>query len=144
MIALEIPWGGADGVLVRLNDGLACPRKPMVLVIGEARAEVLAVRYRRGACELFREAPALGDLLVRIALDVAARLRDGATAERGLSRETTTRTSVGEDVENQEGCAACLNSPWSKMANARRGNLRSTVRPQPARQSYPAAHPAGG
>ena len=36
VIALEIPWGGGDGVIARLNDGLPVCRKPLILVIGDA------------------------------------------------------------------------------------------------------------
>ena len=44
VIALEIPWGGGDGVIALVNEGLPIGRNPFVLVIGDAPAETLSAR----------------------------------------------------------------------------------------------------
>ena len=44
VIALEIPWGGGDGVIARLDEGLPISRKPLIVVIGDAPCGTLSAR----------------------------------------------------------------------------------------------------
>ena len=53
VIALEIPWGGGDGVIARLNEGLPIGRKPLILVIGDAPADTLSARTGVPPCSCF-------------------------------------------------------------------------------------------
>ena len=53
VIAMEIPWGGGDGVIARLNDGLPIRSRPRVLVIGNAPVEALSARSGVAQCNCF-------------------------------------------------------------------------------------------
>lgn len=52
VIELDMPWGGGDGVIARLNDGMMLSKMPAVLVLGVAPVEALAARagMPRGHC----------------------------------------------------------------------------------------------
>ena len=57
VIALEIPWGGGDGVIARLNEGLPISRKPLIVVIGDAPCGHSFRANRGGAIQLLLDAP---------------------------------------------------------------------------------------
>jgi len=78
VIALEIPWGGGDGVIARLNNGLPVRRKPLILVIGDAPADTLSARTGVAPCNCFSKPLREEDLLDRIGMEHAARLLRGA------------------------------------------------------------------
>ena len=42
VVSADIPWGGGDGVIARLEDGLPVSKHPLVLVTGSAPAETLS------------------------------------------------------------------------------------------------------
>jgi DNA-binding response OmpR family regulator len=86
VIAMEIPWGGADGVIARLNEGLPIVRKPLIFVIGETPAEILSARTGVAPCNWFSTPFRQEDLLERIGIELAARLCCDATGLRELSR----------------------------------------------------------
>ena len=44
VIALDIPWGGGDGVMAVLDDRLPMGRQPLVLVVGDAPTETLSAQ----------------------------------------------------------------------------------------------------
>ena len=97
VIALEIPWGGGDGVIARLNE-LSIGRKPIVVVIGDAHAELLSARTGVAPSNCFAKPLRRWDLLDCIAMDLAARRRPDVAGGMGLSTETTP-TFVGEGVQ---------------------------------------------
>ena len=72
VIAMEIPWGGGDGVIARLNDGLPIRSRPRVLVIGNAPAEALSARSGVAQCNCFPKPLRMDDLLDRIGRELAA------------------------------------------------------------------------
>jgi CheY-like chemotaxis protein len=98
VIALEIPWGGGDGVIARLNDGLPVGRKPVVLVIGDAPAEVLSARTGVAPCNCFSKPLRKEDLLDRIGMELGIRLLRGAEDRQWPSEESMTRTLLEEGV----------------------------------------------
>jgi CheY-like chemotaxis protein len=55
VIALDILWGGGDGVIARLNDDLLVHRPPHILVMGDASPEVLSMRTGLASCNCFSE-----------------------------------------------------------------------------------------
>jgi len=96
LVSLEIRWGGGEGVLACLHDGLRLPRKPRILLMGDAPAETLAARtgVARGDCFPLPLQPEA--LIERVAREFAMLLRycaknrpgtppDGAT--NGTSRQ---------------------------------------------------------
>jgi CheY-like chemotaxis protein len=99
VIAMEIPWGGGDGVMARLNDGLPIRSRPLILVIGNAPAETLAARSGVAQCNCFPKPLRIEDLLDRADMDLAIRLRRDAADGRKRSRETTTRIFLQKGVE---------------------------------------------
>ena len=82
VIALEIPWGGGDGVISLLNDGLLIARKPLILVIGDMPAETLSARSGVAPCRCFSTPLRNDDLLDRIETEFDARLLHGAEDRR--------------------------------------------------------------
>ncbi len=83
VLALEIPRGGGEGVILRLNDGLASSRKPLILVIGNATVETLSARTGVAPCNCFPTPFREEDLLERIGTEFAAGLpRDGEDRPR--------------------------------------------------------------
>ncbi len=78
VIAVDIPWGGGDGVIARLNDGLPVRRKPPVFVIGDASAETLSARTGVAPCHCFSEPFRKEDLLDQIGMELAVTLLRGA------------------------------------------------------------------
>ena len=78
VIALEIPWGGGDGVIARLNDGLPIRNKPLVFVIGDAPADTLSVRTGVASRNCFSTPLRNEDLLDRIGMEFGMRLLRGA------------------------------------------------------------------
>jgi DNA-binding response OmpR family regulator len=44
VISVDLPWGGGDGVIARLEDGLSIASRPLILVTGHASPETLAAR----------------------------------------------------------------------------------------------------
>ncbi len=74
VIALEIPWGGGDGVIARLNDGLPVRRKPFILVMGDAPPGVLSMRTGVAPCNCFPKPVRKEDLLDRIGVELGIRL----------------------------------------------------------------------
>jgi DNA-binding response OmpR family regulator len=78
VIELTIPWGGGDGVIARLNDGLPVRRKPLVLVMGDAPTETLSGRTGAALCNCFAEPVRKEALLDRIGMELAVKLLRGA------------------------------------------------------------------
>ncbi|MGO8744990.1 MAG: hypothetical protein ACLQNE_03275 [Thermoguttaceae bacterium] len=98
VVALEIPWGGGDGVIAVLNDGLRIRRKPFILVIGDAPAEVLSARTGVAACNCFCGPVRNEDLLDRIGMEFARRLLRSAEDRQRPSKENSARTLIEEGV----------------------------------------------
>ena len=96
VIALEIPWGGGDGVITRLNDGLPSGRKPLILVIGDAPADTLSARTGVAPCNCFSTPLRKEDLLDRIGMELAIGLLCGAEDRQRPSKTSMTRTLVEE------------------------------------------------
>ena len=78
VIALEIVWGGGDGVIAQLNDGLPIGRKPLLLVIGDVPADTLSARTGVPLCNCFPKPLREEDLLDRIGMELAIGLLHGA------------------------------------------------------------------
>lgn len=78
VIALEIPWGGGDGVIARLNDGLSIRKKPVILVIGDAPADTLSARTGVAPRNCFSEPLRTEELLNHIGTELAVTLPRGA------------------------------------------------------------------
>ena len=98
VIALEIPWGGGDGVITRLNDGLPSGRKPLILVIGDAPADTLSARTGMAPCNCFSTPLRKEDLLDRIGTELGIRLLRGAEERQWPSKKSMTRTLMEEGV----------------------------------------------
>ena len=98
VIALEIPWGGGDGVIARLNDGLCVQRKPLVFVIGDTCADTLSARTGVAPCNCFSTPLRNEDLLDRIGMEHATRLLGSAEDRRWPSGESMKRTLLEEGV----------------------------------------------
>jgi FixJ family two-component response regulator len=98
VIALEIPWGGGDGVIARLKDGLPIGRKPLILVIGETPVETLSARTGVAPCNCFSKPLRKEDLLDRIGMELGVRLLRGAEDRQWPWEESTRRTLLEEGV----------------------------------------------
>jgi CheY-like chemotaxis protein len=99
VIALEIPWGGGDGVISRLNDGLPVRRKPLILVIGDAPADTLSAQTGVVPSNCFFSASLRNeDLLDRIGMEFGMRLLRGAEDRRWPSGDSMRRTLLEEGV----------------------------------------------
>ena len=99
VIALEIPWGGGDGVIARLNDGLPVRRKPLILVIGDAPADTLSARTGVAPCNCFFSTPLRSeDLLDRIGMEFGMRLLRGAEDRQWPSQDSMRRTLQEEGI----------------------------------------------
>jgi FixJ family two-component response regulator len=96
VIELDIPWGGGDGVIARLNDGLRVGRKPIVLVMGDAPAEVLAARTGVALCNCFSKPFRKEHLLDRIGMEVALTLLRGAEDRQQRPEGARERTLAEE------------------------------------------------
>ena len=97
VIALEIPWGGGDGVIARLNTGLPIGRKPLILVIGDVPAETLSVRTGVPLCNCFSMPFRYEDLLDRIGLGLAIGLLRG-TEDGRRPHENIARVVITEGI----------------------------------------------
>lgn len=71
IVAIEIPWGGGDGVIARLKDGLPIERHPLVLVMGSGQAEHLSVRSGVPVENCFAEPVQADEMLDRIGMELA-------------------------------------------------------------------------
>ena len=98
VIALDLPWGGGDGVIARLNDGLRVRRKPLILVMGDASPEVLSVRTGVAPCNCFPMPVRKGELLDRIGMELGIRLLRAAEAKQWPSEVTMTQTLLEDGV----------------------------------------------
>ena len=78
VIELGISWGGGDGVIARLNDGLPVGKKPLVLVMGDSPTRVLSARTGVAPCNCFPQPFRKADLLDRILRELAVGLLRGA------------------------------------------------------------------
>ena len=96
VIALEIPWGGGDGVIARLNDGLPIRRKPLILVIGDVPANTLSARTGVAPCNCFSKPLRKKDLLNRIGMEPAIGLRRGTENWQRPSEESLGQTLMEE------------------------------------------------
>ena len=96
VIALEIPWGGGDGVIARLNDGLLNGSKPLILVIGDAPADTLSARTGMAPCNCFSKPLRKRDLLDHIGAELAVRLLHGAEDRQRPSEESLGQTLMEE------------------------------------------------
>jgi len=74
VIAAEIPWGGADGVVARLKEELPAYRRPSIILIGDTPAEMLSSRTGVARCNCFAASVRREELLDRIGLLMAAGL----------------------------------------------------------------------
>ena len=90
VIALEIPWGGGDGVIARVNDGLPIDKKPLILVVGDAPADTLSERTGVAACNCFSTPFRQEGLLERIGMELAVSSWHGEAVRQESSTETTT------------------------------------------------------
>jgi CheY-like chemotaxis protein len=98
VMALEIPWGGGDGVIARLNDGLPIGRKPVVFVMGDASAETLSAQTGVPPCNCFPEPLRKEDLLDRIGMELGMRLLRGAEDQQWPSEEGRKGTLLEEGI----------------------------------------------
>ena len=98
VIALEIPWGGGDGVIARLNDGLPVGRKPLILVIGDAPADTLSAQTGVAPCNCFSTPLRKEDLLDRIGMELGIGLLRGAEDRQWPSEESMRRTLLEEGI----------------------------------------------
>lgn len=98
VIELEIPWGGGDGVIARLNDGLPIRRRPLVLVMGDAPSGVLSARTGVPPWNCFPKPVRKEVLLDRIGMEFAARLLRGTEGRRQRSEERIARALIEEAV----------------------------------------------
>jgi DNA-binding response OmpR family regulator len=98
VITLEIPWGGGDGVIARLNDGLLVRRKPLILVIGDAPADTLSARTGVAPCNCFSTPLRNEDLLDRIGMEFGIRLLRGAQDRQWPVEDGMRRTLLEEGV----------------------------------------------
>jgi len=98
VIAMEIPWGGGDGVIARLNDGLPIGRKPLIFVIGDAPADMLSARTGVAPCNCFSTPFRKEDLLNRISMELAIGLLRGAEDRQRPSEVSMRRTLMAEGV----------------------------------------------
>jgi DNA-binding NtrC family response regulator len=98
VIALEIPWGGSDGVIAQMNDGLPVGRNPLILVLGDAPADTLSARTGVALCNCFSEPFRKEDLLDRIGMELAIRLLRGAEDRRRPSERSVRRTLMEEGI----------------------------------------------
>lgn len=74
VIEIGIPWGGGDGVISLLSEGMPIGRKPVVLVMGHAPVETLSARSGVIAHNCFQE-PVSGEcLLDRIGVELATKV----------------------------------------------------------------------
>ncbi len=71
VVALEIPWGGGDGVIARLNKDLPIRRKPLILVVGNGPEETLSERTGVAPCNCFSTPFSQEGLLERIGSELA-------------------------------------------------------------------------
>ena len=98
VIALEIPWGGGDGVIAQMNDSLPVGRKPLILVLGDAPVDTLSAQTGVAPCNCFSEPLRKEDLLDRIGMELAIRLLRGAEDRRRLSERSMRRTLIAEGI----------------------------------------------
>ena len=98
VIALEIPWGGGDGVIARLNDGLNVRRKPLILVIGDVPADTLSARTGVAPCNCFSKPLRKEDLLDRIGMEPTIGLLRGAEDWQRPSKNSVRRTLIEEGI----------------------------------------------
>ncbi len=98
VIALEIPWGGGDGVIARLNDGLPIRKKPLVFVIGDTPADTLSARTGVASRNCFSTPLRNEDLLDRIGMEFGMRLLRGAEERQWPSQDSMRRTLLEEGV----------------------------------------------
>ena len=98
VIAMEIPWGGGDGVMSRLNEGLLMRREPLVLVIGDATVETLSALTGAAPCNCFSKRFRKEDLLDRIGVELASRIPCGTDDCVCRSGQGTKRTLIAEGV----------------------------------------------
>ena len=56
VIALEIPWGGGDGVIARMNDGLPTGRKPLISSLA-TRLRIRSPREPAWHCAIASRSP---------------------------------------------------------------------------------------
>lgn len=85
VIALDLPWGGGDGVIARLHDGLPTGKTPIIFVIGEALPKTLSARTGVAQCNCFSKPVSKERLLDRIGTELAVRRR-GAGHGAGASK----------------------------------------------------------
>ena len=98
VIALEIPWGGGDGVIARLNDGLPVRRKPLIVVIGDVPTDMLSARTGVAPCNCFSTPLRHEDLLDRIGMELAIGPPRGAEDRQWASEECLGRTLMEEGI----------------------------------------------
>jgi CheY-like chemotaxis protein len=97
VIALEIPWGGGDGVIARLNDGLLL-KKPLILVMGDAAVMALSARTGLPQGNCFSNPAQMERLLNRIGLEFAFRLFQCAENRRRRVLQRRQRVLIKEGV----------------------------------------------
>ena len=98
VIALDILWGGGDGVIARLNDDLLVHRPPHILVMGDASPEVLSMRTGLASCNCFSEPVWKEELLYRIGLELGMRPVHGVEDMQRPSEKRMRRTLMEEGV----------------------------------------------
>ncbi|MFZ1936525.1 MAG: hypothetical protein WCB27_17300 [Thermoguttaceae bacterium] len=98
VIALEIPWGGGDGVIAQMNDGLPVGRNPLILVLGDAPVDTLSARTGVALSNCFSEPLRKEDLLDRIGMELAIRLLRGAEDRRRPPEKSMRLTLMEEGI----------------------------------------------
>ncbi|MHB8899252.1 MAG: response regulator [Thermoguttaceae bacterium] len=98
VIALEIPWGGGDGVIARLKDGPSVRKKPLIFVIGDAPADTLSARTGVAPRNCFSTPLRKEDLLDRIGMEFGMRLLRGAEDRQWPSQDSMRRALLEESV----------------------------------------------
>ena len=98
VIALELPRGGGDGVIARLNDGLPVGRKPLILIIGDASRETLSARTGVVPCNCFPTPFRQKDLLERIGTELIVRLPIDGEDEHQPPERWLRSTLIQEDM----------------------------------------------
>jgi CheY-like chemotaxis protein len=97
VLALEIPFGGADGVIARLHEDLQLRKRPLVFVMGNASAETISMRTSVPQRNCFSDGFRRKDLLEGIQIELAARAADGnevAACEPLSQRQTLIKEEI--------------------------------------------------
>jgi len=71
VLALEMPWGGGDGVIARLHEDVLPAKAPVVLVVGEGPPETLAARVGVPRCRCYQKPVRMERIMHSVCLGIA-------------------------------------------------------------------------